>query len=35
MAKRGVEHSGGNIWFETEMGSGTTFYVDLPLAKLS
>jgi len=32
MAKRGVEHSGGNIWFETEMEEGTTFYVDLPLA---
>lgn len=32
MAKRGVEHSGGNIWYETEMGVGTTFYVDLPLA---
>jgi two-component system, NtrC family, nitrogen regulation sensor histidine kinase NtrY len=32
MAKRGVEHSGGNIWFETEIGIGTTFYVDLPLA---
>ncbi|MFT4734095.1 MAG: two-component system nitrogen regulation sensor histidine kinase NtrY [Algoriphagus sp.] len=32
MAKRGVEHSGGNIWFETEVEEGTTFYVDLPLA---
>ncbi len=32
MAKRGVEHSGGNIWFETEIDSGSTFYVDLPLA---
>ncbi|MGR3810663.1 ATP-binding protein [Jiulongibacter sp. NS-SX5] len=35
MAKRGVEHSGGNIWFETEMNNGTTFYVDLPLVKTS
>ena len=35
MAKRGVEHSGGNIWFETELGEGTTFYVDLPLANKS
>lgn len=33
MAKRGIEHAGGNIWFETEMGVGTTFYVDLPLAR--
>jgi len=33
MAKRGVEHSGGNLWFETEEGKGTTFYVDLPLAR--
>jgi two-component system nitrogen regulation sensor histidine kinase NtrY len=35
MAKRGVEHSGGNIWFETTTGQGTSFYVDLPLAKPS
>lgn len=33
MAKRGIEHSGGNIWFETELGRGTTFFVDLPLAQ--
>ena len=30
MAKRGIEHAGGNIWFETIENEGTTFYVDLP-----
>jgi two-component system, NtrC family, nitrogen regulation sensor histidine kinase NtrY len=33
MAKRGVEHAGGNIWFETQDGRGTTFFIDLPMAK--
>jgi signal transduction histidine kinase len=32
MAKRSIEHGGGNIWFETEEDLGTTFYVDIPLA---
>lgn len=32
MARRGVEHAGGNIWFETETDKGTTFFIDLPLA---
>lgn len=32
MAKRGIEHAGGNIWFETEEGVGTTFFVDLPIS---
>jgi len=31
MARRGVEHAGGNIWFETVSGRGTTFFIDLPL----
>lgn len=32
MCKGIVEQSKGNIWFETEEGSGTTFFVELPLA---
>jgi two-component system nitrogen regulation sensor histidine kinase NtrY len=35
MAKRGVEHSGGNLWFETTVDQGTTFYVDIPLENKS
>ncbi len=31
IAKRGIEHSGGNIWFETELGKGTSFFIELPL----
>lgn len=30
MSKRGIEHAGGNMWFESTMGEGTTFYIDLP-----
>jgi two-component system, NtrC family, nitrogen regulation sensor histidine kinase NtrY len=33
MAKRGIEHAGGNIWFESQEGLGTVFFVDIPLAK--
>ncbi|MBC7921458.1 MAG: HAMP domain-containing histidine kinase [Ferruginibacter sp.] len=33
LAKRGVEHAGGRIWFETEEGVGTSFFVELPLAR--
>ncbi len=32
MAKRGIEHAGGNIWFETMEDEGTTFFIDLPSA---
>jgi two-component system, NtrC family, nitrogen regulation sensor histidine kinase NtrY len=31
VAKRGVEHAGGRIWFETIEGEGTSFFVELPL----
>lgn len=31
MSKSIVEQTKGNIWFETETGKGTTFYVELPV----
>jgi signal transduction histidine kinase len=31
LAKRGVEHAGGKIWFETEEEQGTSFFIELPL----
>jgi two-component system, NtrC family, nitrogen regulation sensor histidine kinase NtrY len=31
MSKGIVEQAKGNIWFETQMGEGTTFFVELPL----
>jgi len=34
MCKGIVEQAKGNIWFETEHGKGTTFYVQLPVNKL-
>lgn len=33
MCKSIVEQAGGEIWFETETGKGTTFFVELPLVK--
>jgi signal transduction histidine kinase len=33
IAKRGIEHAGGSIWFETQEGEGTSFYIELPLVK--
>ncbi len=29
VAKRGIEHAGGKIWFDSEVGVGTTFYVEM------
>ena len=31
IAKQGIERSGGEIWFESKAGLGTTFYIKLPL----
>ncbi|MDH5608619.1 MAG: HAMP domain-containing histidine kinase, partial [Cyclobacteriaceae bacterium] len=31
LAKKGIEQANGHIWFETETGQGTVFYLSLPL----
>lgn len=31
VAKRGIEHAGGTIYFESQIGGGTTFFVELKL----
>lgn len=33
MVKRMVEQAGGRVWFETEEGLGTRFFVELPLVR--
>jgi len=34
MSKTIVEQARGKIWFETEVGTGTTFFVELPVMKI-
>lgn len=34
LAKRGIEHAGGQIWFETQEGTGTIFFISLEKATL-
>ena len=31
ITKRAVEHAGGKLWFDTKIGSGTSFYIELPV----
>ena len=33
IAKHGIEQSGGQIWFETRVGAGTKFFIELPLVE--
>lgn len=32
LAKKGIENAGGNIWFDSKRGEGTTFFISMPLA---
>ncbi|WP_370090567.1 ATP-binding protein [Ekhidna sp.] len=31
LAKKGIENAGGNIWFESKNGEGTTFFITMPI----
>jgi two-component system, NtrC family, nitrogen regulation sensor histidine kinase NtrY len=33
IAKQAIEQMKGRIWFETEMGRGTTFFIELPISE--
>ena len=35
LAKKGIENAGGNIWFESSEGEGTTFFISMPMARPS
>jgi two-component system, NtrC family, nitrogen regulation sensor histidine kinase NtrY len=32
ISKRGIEHAGGSIWYETTLDVGTSFFIALPLS---
>ena len=31
ITKRAVEHAGGKLWFDTKIGFGTSFYIEIPV----
>jgi two-component system, NtrC family, nitrogen regulation sensor histidine kinase NtrY len=31
IAKHGIEHAGGKIWFESKISKGTSFFIELPI----
>jgi nitrogen fixation/metabolism regulation signal transduction histidine kinase len=31
LSKRGIEHAGGSIWFETGINAGTSFFISMPI----
>lgn len=31
VAKRGIEHAGGKIYFKSKVGKGTTFFIEIPV----
>jgi signal transduction histidine kinase len=33
ISKQGIEQMNGKIWFESKVGLGTTFYIELPSKK--
>jgi signal transduction histidine kinase len=33
VSKRGIEHAGGRIWYESEESLGTSFFIELPLVE--
>jgi signal transduction histidine kinase len=33
MSKTIIEHARGKLWFDTKVGEGTVFYVELPIIR--